>query len=35
MIDDGYYALSIIGLSENQEGEIEILFADPHINSNK
>jgi hypothetical protein len=34
MIDDGIYALSILGIDERGE-EIEILFGDPHISNNK
>ena len=35
MIDDGNYALSIIGFKEMSESTVELLFADPHINSNR
>lgn len=35
MIDDGKYALSIIGINLNFEDKIEFLFGDPHIRSNR
>lgn len=35
MIDDGNYALSIVGYSEPDPNFIELLFADPHISSNR
>lgn len=35
MIDDGQYALSIIGINLNLEDKIEFLFGDPHIRSNR
>lgn len=35
MIDDGYYALSIIGINFNLEDKIEFLFADPHVRDNR
>lgn len=35
MIDDGYYALSIIGINLNLEDKIEFLFGDPHVRDNR
>lgn len=35
MIDDGYYALSIIGINFNLQDKIEFLFGDPHVRDNR
>ena len=35
MIDDANFALSIIGYSTPDPETVELLFADPHISSNK
>ena len=35
MIDDGNYALSIVGYKEDSNETLELLFADPHIKSNR
>lgn len=35
MIDDGQFALSIIGYHQPDPATIEFLFADPHIASNR
>ncbi len=35
MIDDGRFALSIIGINLNHENQIELLFGDPHIKDNR
>ena len=35
MIDDGKYALSIIGINFELEDKIEFLFGDPHTRSNR
>jgi len=35
MIDDGNYALSIVGYRDIENEGVELLFADPHIKSNK
>jgi hypothetical protein len=35
MIDDGKFALSIIGINLSYEDKVELLFADPHIRCNR
>jgi hypothetical protein len=35
MIDDGHYALSIVGFREPDNATVEFLFADPHLVNNR
>lgn len=35
MIDDGHYALSIVGWRQVNPQTIQLLFADPHIKNNR